>query len=158
LRSAGNRSWRERFRKWRRRRPHGLALFGMLTAVVLAFTAVTGGLLAFLADRQEQARKALADGQRQLADPHYGEAAQAFRHGLALMEPLPGSHDLGQQLHESLARAEQAQAAARREQTTQNLHRLVEQIRFHDGGPLVPAAQTQALEAACRTVWEQRGL
>jgi hypothetical protein len=44
LRGVGNRSWAERWRKWRRRRPHALAASGLLlltvaTALVLALVA-----------------------------------------------------------------------------------------------------------------------
>jgi serine/threonine protein kinase/Tfp pilus assembly protein PilF len=82
LQGVRNRSLRERWHKWRRRRPHGLALWGLLAAVLAATAAATvllalhlgrGGAARGETHRAEQARAAhelhqLADRIRFLAE------------------------------------------------------------------------------------------
>src|SRR5207302_1179081 len=64
LAGVGNRSLAERWRKWRRRRPHGVALAGMVLAVLLAAGAVVLAAAGHFTGRIDQARHALKDGQR----------------------------------------------------------------------------------------------
>ena len=67
LAGVRNRSLAERWRKWRRRRPHGVALAGMMLAVLTAAGAVALGAVGHFTQRTAQARTALHDGQAQLA-------------------------------------------------------------------------------------------
>src|SRR5205807_4862236 len=56
LAGVRNRSLVERWRKWRRRRPHGVALTGMMGAVLAATCAVALGIVNHVSDRVHQAR------------------------------------------------------------------------------------------------------
>src|SRR5208337_3686755 len=85
--AAPNRSLAERWRKWRRRRPLDLPLASLLLASLAA-----GCLLLGHVNRQtRKAETALVEGQVQLQDHRYSVARETFRHGLALLEDLPGS-------------------------------------------------------------------
>ena len=98
LRHTGNRSWLERWWKWRRRRPHGLALVVLLAAVLVSSGAVPALLL------------------------------QQTRH---------------------IRLAEQTQAA-------QELHALVDQVRFLSSDDFLSPRPARTLEAQCRALWERR--
>jgi serine/threonine protein kinase/tetratricopeptide (TPR) repeat protein len=75
-----NRSLVERWRNWRRRRPHGVALAGMMVAVLTAAGAVALAAASHVSQRIEQAR---LDSQLRLA-----EQAQAGAHRAAVAAEL----------------------------------------------------------------------
>ncbi|HZY90154.1 MAG TPA: serine/threonine-protein kinase, partial [Gemmataceae bacterium] len=108
LRGVRNRSGAERWRKWRRRRPHALA------ALALALTAAAaGGLaLAHFGRQAERARTALAQGEGHLGAGRFDQAGDAFRHGAALADDLPWGGGLAARLRGGLRRAERGLAAA----------------------------------------------
>jgi tetratricopeptide (TPR) repeat protein len=144
---VGNRSPLERWRKWRRRRPLALPLWGLVLAVVAA-----GGLLLRHVGRQtERVRAALRDGQDHLDRQHFAEALDSFRHGMALAEDLPCSPDLVRQLRDRLRLAERGQAA-------RELHLFCERARPLYGADLLPLTQALAVAARCQAFWEKRGL
>src|SRR5207302_3509437 len=68
LAGVRNRSLTERWRKWRRRRPHGVALMGMMLTVLTAAGAVALGAVSQTSARLEQAQVALSEAQVQMAD------------------------------------------------------------------------------------------
>src|SRR5207245_2337612 len=61
LAGVRNRSPAERWRKWRRRRPHGVALVGMMLAVLVAGGAVGLAAVSHATERIDRARAALDD-------------------------------------------------------------------------------------------------
>src|SRR5205823_11557247 len=79
-----NRSLAERWRKWRRRRPHGVALAGMVLAVLTATAAVAVGAAGQLAQQLDQARTARDDAQVQMAHGQWEEAIGTLRRGLSV--------------------------------------------------------------------------
>jgi serine/threonine protein kinase/Flp pilus assembly protein TadD len=148
LRGVGNRSWLERWRKWRRRRPHALTILGMLGTV---FAVVLLALALGFGDLRRQLREAeaaLADGQRQMKQGRYAEAVQSFRRGLASAEPLPGQEELRQTLAGRLRRAERAEAA-------QRLRALADRLRFCFGAENQAGRDLRSLEASCRRAWQE---
>jgi serine/threonine protein kinase/tetratricopeptide (TPR) repeat protein len=151
LQGVSNRSVLERLRKWQRRKPHGLAILGMVLVVLLA--AVTTGIQAVTNIQQQSAaaQAALADGRKHLQDHRYAEAVSALQRGLSLAEGLPGSGKLQEELTGSLHQAEQAQLAA-------ELHAFVERVRLVYGLESVPAEQLRPLEARCGAFWDKRSL
>jgi serine/threonine protein kinase/Flp pilus assembly protein TadD len=151
LQGVSNRSVLERLRKWRRRKPHGLAILGMVLVVLIA--AVTTGIQAVTNIQQQSAgaQAALADGKKHLQDHRYAEAVSALQRGVALAEGLPGSGKLQEELTGSLHQAEQAQLAA-------ELHAFVERVRLVYGLESVPAEQLRPLEARCGAFWDKRSL
>jgi hypothetical protein len=145
LRGVANRSWGERWRKWRRRRRHALPL------LILLLTVTAAGCFALLhVSRQtHKAQTALSDGQNFLDQHRYAEALNAFKHGIALVEDLPFGADLKQHLHDRLRDAECGQAI-------HELHLFRERVRSLHNADSLPEAQARAVESHCRAIWEQR--
>jgi serine/threonine protein kinase/Flp pilus assembly protein TadD len=112
LQGVANRSWAERWRKWRRRRPHALRLLGMLLAVLLAAAAVVVLQVFSFGDRLDEAQAHLERGQLLRAGGQYGGAVAILRHGLDVAQGLPFHADLRRQLSEELRLAllQEAQA------------------------------------------------
>jgi serine/threonine protein kinase/Flp pilus assembly protein TadD len=145
LRGVANRSLAERWRKWRRRRPHGPVLLGLLLAVA----AGAGLALGYIGHEAHKARTALAAGREHL---HRGEAAaarDAWQRGLATAEGLPFHRDLTEELREQLRLAERAEAAG-------DLHLFVERLRALYGADGQPTADVRAVERRCRAFWQER--
>jgi serine/threonine protein kinase/tetratricopeptide (TPR) repeat protein len=151
LQGVANRSVLERLQKWRRRKPHGLAILGMVLVVLIA--AATTGIqgLTNIQQQSAAAQSALADGKRHLRDHRYGEAVSALQRGLSLIKGLPASGDLHDDLTGCLQQAEQAQLAA-------ELHAFLERVRLLYSLDLIPAEQLRPLEARCRTFWDKHAL
>jgi serine/threonine protein kinase len=149
LRGVANRSLRERWRKWRRRRPYAHTLTVMLLAVLSAALAV-GAVTWFYFQREfEDARTALAEGQTLMEERHYAEALRSFRRGLDRTEGLWANEVLAQKLRQQLRAAERAQLA-------QELHAVAERVRDQHDADTLPAATQQDLEAVCWALWAKR--
>jgi serine/threonine protein kinase/TolA-binding protein len=147
LQGVRNRSFIERWRKWRRRRPSALLL---TVGIVVVLIAALAGLVQ--ANRQlHQAGLALDEGLDHLANQRAVEAANAFQRGLALAEPIPLSQDLLTTLREHLRLAQRGQAA-------QELHQLVESLRPYYGMATLAPAEARQLEVRCRQFWDNREL
>jgi serine/threonine protein kinase len=156
LKGVSNRSLLERWRKWRRRRPNGLARAGALLAVLAAVCAAAAGALGHLARSTSQARAALRDGQAHLSAGRPDEARSSFERGLGLARGVPFQAGLVRDLERHARLAEQARAEADRAAALSELHLLADRIRFlHAAGPL-SAEETARLDACCRAVWEKR--
>jgi serine/threonine protein kinase len=143
-----NRSLLERWRKWRRRRPHSLLLGGLLTAALIATAAATALFALHFDQQHDVADAALVEGHRQFEQQQYAQALATLRRGQAAIQGLPGDEALKRQLAAEVLRAAQALAA-------QELHQLADRMRFHYGSPL-PPAQLRALEGQCRRLWDRR--
>jgi serine/threonine protein kinase/Flp pilus assembly protein TadD len=147
LQGVSNRSVAERWRKWRRRRPHALTLFCLL-GVILATGA---GGLTYMKRQREKSKEALQEGTELLEQHKYDEAAGVLKRSLAIAEDIPFSRYLITEAKRQLRLVERAQAA-------QQLHKLTNVIRFRCGVEHVSAATSRALEAQCREFWEKRDL
>jgi serine/threonine protein kinase len=147
LQGVRNRSLKERWARWRRRRPYAPTLLGMALLVVAAALAAGHQV----ADHLGRARHLLADGQGQLNQGRPAAAADSFQQGLDLAEGLPGSTDLVGALRQALRQASRQQAVAQ-------LHLLADQVRFQYPFDALPALTLRALEEGCRSLWGQRGL
>jgi tetratricopeptide (TPR) repeat protein len=146
---VANRSLAERWRKWRRRRPHALPLAGMLLTVLTA-TLITGDLVVTrVGQRLHAGRAALIDGREEMRKGRYSEAVRTLMRGRALSEGLPGSRDLTHALESQLHLARQAEAA-------RGLHLVADRLRFLYGIEFLPIGEMRALEARCHTIWEAR--
>jgi serine/threonine protein kinase/Flp pilus assembly protein TadD len=155
LAGVRNRSMRERWHKWRRRRPHGVALAGMMLAVLTAAGAVALGAASYLNQRIDLARSALNDGRVQLKNEQWDSALRTLQAGLAVARGTPGQGELAEELAQSLHEAEQGQNAAQRAADAAELHRLADQIRFLYGTNSFPAG-LRTLETCCRSFWDKR--
>jgi serine/threonine protein kinase/tetratricopeptide (TPR) repeat protein len=147
LQGVPTRSLAERWRKWRRRRPHALAV---LCLVVATLTAAALGW-AHLCRQTEQARTALQEG-REYLHQHQDQAAVAsLRRGLALAQEAPFYPGLTQELCDQLRLAESARAAG-------ELHLLIERIRALSGSDPLAPDPARAAERQCRSFWDRREL
>ncbi len=156
LQGVANRSQAERWRKWRRRSPLGLARGLMVAAVVVAVGTVGAAFTAHVVERRDLAARALAEGRQGMSDGRFAEAENAFRRGLDLTRRLPGGGDLWGKLDEQRRAAEAAREAEERAAAARELHQQAERARFLDVGDVRPSPNAQALDAACRAVWARR--
>ncbi|HEY5315718.1 MAG TPA: serine/threonine-protein kinase [Pirellulales bacterium] len=146
LRGVPNRSLRERWQKWRRRRPHALAL----TSMGIGLLCITVSLAAmFLGSHAREARQALILGQEQLDHRDYAAAIRQFEAGSQAIAWLPGQKALKTTLERRLQ-------FARRAKLADQLHTLVVQLRFLNGFADVPASQLRQLDAGCEKIWQAR--
>lgn len=146
LRGVPNRSVRERWQKWRRRRPHGLALMSMgvgLLCITVSLAAM------YLGSHARDARQALDLGQQQLEHHDHAAAIAQFEAGLRAISWLPGQRALKSSLENRLRYAKRAQLA-------DSLHTLVVRLRYLAGFSEVSSRQLRDLDAGCEKIWEAR--
>jgi tetratricopeptide (TPR) repeat protein len=149
LRTVPNRSLRERWRKWRRRRPGALRGKLLLGAVALALFAFAALLAADYRRRTGEAEAALLEGHEQWAGRGLHEVGLGtLRRGLEHLRYLPGSRELAGKLAAEMRRAERARLA-------RELRELAEKMRGL-AGLEVPARQRRQLGDRCRAIWQER--
>ncbi len=150
LTGAPNRSLVERWRKWRRRRPHAVTQAGLLLFFAALLTG-GAGLAWVYGDRQRQdAEAALAAGEDLLRRGLPAEADRSLERG----EELAGRGLWSGSLAHRLA---DARRRARRAQLAQELHRRADALRFrYDADGLAPETAAE-LEADCARYWDARG-
>ncbi|MBN9520566.1 hypothetical protein J0H58_18935, partial [bacterium] len=145
LRGVRDRSPRERWAKWRRRRPLALP------AVVLcgALVALAGGVVARAADRAARADALLREGTGELAAGRPAEAAAVFEAGADALAGVPFHGALRDRLDAGRRAADRARAGAA-------LRAACDHVRPVYGAEIVPAAEAAALHTACRELWAGR--
>jgi tetratricopeptide (TPR) repeat protein len=149
LRGVRNRSLAERWRKWRRRRPQGAAVVGLITLAIGALTAALILMVLQFNYRRGEARNALEAGRRQLQNQQYDDALQSSQRGQELAGGLLGSQALAMELQELARLAEQARIKA-------ELHRVADRVRFLCGADFPPPDRMHDLEKQCWAIWERR--
>jgi serine/threonine protein kinase/tetratricopeptide (TPR) repeat protein len=149
LRGVPNRNLAERWRKWRRRRPHALALGGLLLLLTVATAGAVVLGTGWFGQRIDAATAALADGRGLVARKQYQAGIDRLRQGLDVAAATPGAGGLAGELHGALRAAEQLRAAA-------GLHDLAERTRFlYDSESLSPEA-ARTLEEGIGRLWQER--
>jgi serine/threonine protein kinase/tetratricopeptide (TPR) repeat protein len=149
LQGVPNRSLRERWRKWRRRRPHALAGALLIAAVLGAALSLIWIVTDRLAQDRRQAEAALALGQQHLHQREHSQAVAALTQGLTLVESVPGSAELTRDLSDHLQRAQRGVAA-------DQLHALADRLRYLCGAESGHTRDVQALAARWQEVWQTR--
>ena len=145
LRTVANRSLVERWQKWRRRKPHAMALAAIsLAALVVVCT--LGGL--FFHDRMQTAEALMAQSQQELASKQFDSAITHAQSAFSALSPFPWQGKLKEQLRRQIASAQRGQANGA-------LHELVEQLRFLEDQPL-DQAKLAEIAAGCAKVWKRR--
>jgi serine/threonine protein kinase/Flp pilus assembly protein TadD len=142
---VSNRSWRERYKKWRRRRPYTPLAIGLLLALFACGTILS----AFVVDRWQVARSALALGQNQINERQYQPAVYTLSQANDHLLYLPGFGDLKRSIATQLDRAQGALAA-------NDLHEVVEDLRFFATAEKYPGAELGRLDVRCRKIWDRR--
>jgi tetratricopeptide (TPR) repeat protein len=147
LTGVRNRSFAERWRKWRRRRPHALTLL-LLVGFCLATAAALGGFyLQQGVQQRRDAEHALTQGREQAQQGHYADAVRSFDSGL---ERLGGANS---SLHAELSRQRQRAARA---YDIETVHEQVERSRYLLGDELLSPTTLRALESQCHDIWKER--
>jgi serine/threonine protein kinase/Flp pilus assembly protein TadD len=142
-----NRSLAERWRKWRRRRPHALLASLLVLVCVGACLAILGLFAVQATQERRAAADALEQGRRQMAQRHFTEAVQTFDHALQ----LPGAVAIHAELNRARQRAVRAHDIAA-------VHRQMERSRYLHSDALLAPQALAGLAEQCRSAWEQREL
>jgi tetratricopeptide (TPR) repeat protein len=148
---VSNRSWAERWRKWRRRRPHALALIGICLAFFAVVAAAGGSALVQIQRRYDDARHDLENGQEQMAKGEWEMAKETLTRGLSLASTVPFSADLQRDLAAQVQMVREKQAAW-------NFHQVADQIRLKAVADSLSVRDLQDLEKSCRAAWSSRPL
>lgn len=151
-----NRSLLESWQKWRKRRPHGVALVGMLLTVVTAASAVALGAVSHFTRLNDQVHAALDDGAVQMAKGNWEGAIGTMERGRTVARAIPFHSGLANELDRRLDMAEKGRAAADCATATGELHRLIDRLRYLHGAETAPTGALGRLEAACRDLWNHR--
>jgi serine/threonine protein kinase/Flp pilus assembly protein TadD len=145
-----NRSLTERWRKWKRRRPHALAhglawvAMGAAAAIVLAVGA------SYQRQRAREVQTTLDDAKHFLDARQYAEAVRSARRGIALAERPPALREAHRTLQTQLALAIRGEKA-------RELHVLMDRVRLRYTGSATPSEKLHALILGGRTIWQERG-
>lgn len=145
LEGVRNRSLRERWRKWRRRRPLTLPL--VLAAA--AMLAATMGLATRTGRQADRAETIFREGMEHLRQGRYAEAAEAFHEGEVVLEEVPFRGMLRERFRAARRAATQGLAA-------DELHATCERIRPFYAAELVTPAQVQVVRSRCLGLWDHR--
>ncbi len=151
LRGVANRNLAERWHKWRRRRPHHLALISLVAAVLALSGAALVMAVQGFTQRVDEARTALADSRQLIKKAQYADAAAALKRGMSRLETLPGNLELKQELASRLHLAVRAELA-------EDLHGIADRFRLLYGSDSFPLAKLKVLENPCREFWNKREL
>jgi serine/threonine protein kinase/tetratricopeptide (TPR) repeat protein len=153
LRGVANRSWAERWAKWRRRRPYALVLTVTLVAALAAGLVFGLGWLGQRHDqerqRREQTEAALWQGRDDLRDGDPARAEKVLSEGLALVDESSDDSGLAEQLRQELGRVRHARNAA-------EVHALADRLRLRYGGSRARADELAALRPRWEQVWARR--
>jgi hypothetical protein len=145
LQYVANRSPSERWRKWRKRRPYGLAVVLAATGLVYWGAAEIGRARS----RWLGAEQALIEARVEIGAGRFELAQAAIARGVNLADEIPWRGGLIQALEAARRDIEAAAVAAR-------LHGLVEAMRAAYGADGLPLADVRRLEVQARRLWEER--
>lgn len=155
LREAPNRSLRERWQKWRRRRPYFFALVMMMVAVLGAASSVGISAWMHFSRQHQQAKRALQEAREQLRRGDPDSAIRTLTHGIALAEEIPFQGDLVADLQGQLGRARRMEQQSEWQELLDQLHQLTQQMQFLYGNKASPT-ELQRLSAHCGELWKHR--
>jgi serine/threonine protein kinase/Flp pilus assembly protein TadD len=149
LAAVHNRNPVERWAKWRRRRPHTLAVSGLLIAVAAAVAALAG--LAFLNARQRsaEAESSLQSAKGHLARHEYASATADLERAARLLANDLAPDDRISEVRRGLRQAARGQAA-------RALHARVDRLRYAYAEDSLPPDSLRALDRFCRETWAAR--
>jgi serine/threonine protein kinase/tetratricopeptide (TPR) repeat protein len=140
-----NRSFVERWRKWRRRWPHALLLSLLLTVCLFGTVALAGMYATQSSQHREQSTAALNQGRQQVKERRFAEAVRTFDEALVRSDAGP--------LRAELLRARQRAARAH---DVAAVHHQFENSRYLLGDDVLAGATLQALQSQCRHAWDAR--
>jgi serine/threonine protein kinase len=151
-----NRSLRERWRKWRVRRPHSMALAVMMLSLFAALAAVGFGASTKIQERARLAESALRDGRLQMSQHEWEGAFRTLRRGLTIAETLSRHGALETELRDDVARVERERQAVELATVRRTLAELAGRIRSIGGASSSGVIKASSLEQPSWLFWERR--
>lgn len=152
LRGVTNRSWSERWRKWRRRQPFALTVVCALLSIGAAGFLVVDNITS----RMRDSEAALKQGEEKLALRDYSGAVADLERGRAAASSLPLVGDRTRNFDVLIEKARTGLAAVQREQIADKFHSAVEKVRFVAVAEGLSLEQVRSLEISCRQLWDSR--
>jgi serine/threonine protein kinase len=165
LRGVPNRSWSERWDKWRRRKPHALA--GLVVGAAIAATIVAGSLLWWgqrqdrlaqeemhrgeLRERVRRAEKAIGQAQQHVVAKDYKLARVALDSARTLLPEVAEAGIVQQLLDREERRVEGLQNLER-------LHEIVNVLRLAAVAEELTDADLAQLNSKTQALWARRNL
>jgi serine/threonine protein kinase/Flp pilus assembly protein TadD len=147
LGGVANRSLRERWRKWRRRRPLAmpLATLGIAATLVIGIAA---GIV--YRDRVRGAEALLSESQRELRINDFEHSVRHAKEALGNLRWFPWQVDLKDRIEAQIVDSKRGNA-------TQGLHDFVEHLRLLDPQQ-VSEVDLKAYAGKCQELWQFRGM
>jgi eukaryotic-like serine/threonine-protein kinase len=144
-----NRSWIERWRKWRQRRPSALARQVFLAVLACGAIAAAALLAGAYRQRVHDLNEALEKSRSQRVSKQFAEAEATLTHALALAGPPRAFDRWRRQCNAELRVLLRARKA-------EELHRLADLLRFRYGLAPQPSEASRSLLDRGRAIWESR--
>jgi serine/threonine protein kinase/tetratricopeptide (TPR) repeat protein len=151
LRGVPNRSLVERWRKWRRRRPHALPMLVALVAFAGAVLAASLAVTANISDRRRQVQDHLASADKQIRAGLFPQAVITLLEAQQKVAELPSGGDLAKTVRERLSLAKFADQAKQLEDT-------VTPLRFYPIWESMPRRGLFVFQKAAENAWNARML
>ena len=149
LKGVPNRSWIERWHKWRRSKPHALKVIVLRLAVLVALGIAAVTSLLPVWHRIQEAEKELSEGQEFIRNHKYSEAEQRAKQGRERIAGLPFQEHLFEAFDRQIEAAKQGQSA-------EELHTLADNLRLLFDAAPAPGSDLRGLASHCRATWEAR--
>ena len=149
LRGVPNRSWRERWQKWRRRSPLAFPVYSLVAALLVGTLGAGTVLLGRYQDRYGEAQHALTQGENLLTEHRYEEARGVFLAGRARIADWPGTASLAKQLSDFERRSELLRKRHK-------LHTWVDDMRFKALIDPLPQRTAMMLDMVAEKLWTDR--
>jgi serine/threonine protein kinase/tetratricopeptide (TPR) repeat protein len=149
LKGVPNRNWPERWRKWRKRKPHALSISVLVAVLLLTCVSVGGYVLMDIRQRLQGLEKALLAAKTQVELEDFEGAINTLRSGQADASTTPGGDGYEPRFQELLE-------VARHSQLLNKLHSLVDRLRFLTGAEKYTKEVLEKLEPQCRELWNNR--
>jgi serine/threonine protein kinase len=163
LHGVRNRSWSERWKKWRRRSPSTLRNIILGAVVVVAL--VTAWFFEQQSARQQEkaqeacmsrARAALLKSGEFVKKHDYHRAVEMLQEGRNLVKDNPDAKELLEQLTSELGHAKQLRSTGELQKKANKIHKGVETIRYVYGGEALSFPTMRKLRADCASAWDRR--
>ena len=149
LLGAPNRSWTERWHKWRRRHQHAVRVAGLWLMVLVAITAGLAAAWLQVRQRTDQAVQALSLGRTQLEEHQTAAALATFEGALQMVEQVPYRRELADQLRRQIA-------DTRRLRAVEQLRQVADQVRVQYGSTIPASQRPDQLASLCEEFWSKR--
>ncbi len=150
LRGVAGHSLADRWKRWRRRRPHALARGVLLVGAVMAMAVATTAVGIATRGRLAEAARALAVSRADLAEGDFAGAMREAEYGLGRLGRMPFVERARRELDASLR-------AARWRVAVEELHTLAEAARRLDVADAPGRTALEALNRRIAEAWAARG-